>query len=138
MVTKSVPVERNLFTIPSSPEEQPSLLGSRCKHCGEIIFPAQSTCPNCGKVEPENFNLSRKGRIVKSTIVRRRPPLYNGPMPYVVGEVELPEGINIPSVIKGWDKDEPPPYGLEVELALDKIEVDEDGNDVLMYVFVVV
>ena len=135
MSCNRVPVEKGLFSIPSHFEEKPLLLASKCENCGEISFPATDTCSNCGKAKLLTINLSQRGKTVKSTVVRRRPPLYEGPVPFVVAEVELPEGINIPTVIKGWDKDEPPPYGLEVELALDKLEIDEQGNEVMMYIF---
>ena len=135
MESKKVPVEKELFTIPSSPQEKPSLLASQCENCGEIIFPRQPSCPNCAKTKLKAVNLSQKGKIVKSTIVRHRPQLYEGPIPYAVGEVKLPEGVNVPSIIRGWEIDEPPPYGLEVELDLEKLEVDEEGNEVMMYVF---
>ncbi|MFC1919264.1 Zn-ribbon domain-containing OB-fold protein [Chloroflexota bacterium] len=135
MESRKVPLEKELFTIPSSPQERPSLLASQCENCGEIIFPRQPNCPNCTKTKLKVINLSRKGKVEKSTIVRHRPQLYEGPIPYIVGEVRLPEGVNIPSIIKGWDMAEPPPYGLEVELDLDKIEVDEEGNEVMMYSF---
>ncbi|MFC2065667.1 Zn-ribbon domain-containing OB-fold protein [Chloroflexota bacterium] len=132
---KVIPVHPNLFTIPSSPEEKAHLLASKCKHCGETMFPSQKTCPNCSSIELDIIKLDRRGRIVKSTVLRHPPQLYKGTIPYVIAEVELPGGVPVPTIIRGWDADTAPPYGLEVELDLEKFEVDDAGNEVLMYIF---
>ena len=135
MTSTKIPIEQKIFTIPSLPEEKPYLVAAQCDGCNEIMFPYQDTCPNCGKRGLRMINLSRRGRIVVSTIVRYPPQLYNGSVPYVVAKVELPEGITVPSIVRGWQKDEPPPYGLEVEVDLEVFGVDEQGNEILSYIF---
>lgn len=66
------------FTMPSIPGEQPRLIGSRCRACGEYFFPKQVACANCLKQDMEEVLLSPRGKLYSYTIVRQRPPVYQG------------------------------------------------------------
>ncbi len=102
---KRVPIEEGLFTLPSSPSEEPHLLGSRCKHCGELFFPEVAACAKCFGQDMEELILSRRGHVHSSTVVSLAPPLYEGPVPYSFGVVKVPEGVLVPTVFaefKGW------------------------------------
>ena len=134
---KQVPIEPGLFSIPSSPKENPHLIGGKCKSCKEVVFPKQSTCPNCSSENMEEIALSRRGKVHASTVVHYPPQLYTGPMPYTVGLVELPEEVLIPAMLTTGDKlvTEVVPPGTEAELVIDKFGDDPDGNEVLMYKF---
>ena len=43
-IADQVPIADGLFTWPSN---DPRLLGSKCRDCGVVTFPAQSGCPAC-------------------------------------------------------------------------------------------
>ncbi len=84
-------VREGLFT----DAEPPALLGSRCTHCGSVLFPRSDTCPYCASEDPEPIELSRRGTLWAWTAVTASPPGYLGDVPYGMGVVELPEGVRV-------------------------------------------
>ena len=129
------PIEKDLFTIPSSPGEEPHLIGSKCTRCGEVLFPKQPICPKCSNESLSEVALGRKGRVYSSTILHYQPPLYKGPMPIPQGRVELPEGVLVPAIFTECDTDNPLEIGLEVEMIFGEIGEDQEGNEIVTYKF---
>jgi uncharacterized OB-fold protein len=81
MINK-IPVKKRLFTMPSSPDEKPRLIASRCPSCGEIHFPKPKQCINCQEERLYEITLSPKGRIYSYSIVMQHPGrYYQGPVP---------------------------------------------------------
>jgi uncharacterized OB-fold protein len=74
-------------------EGGPYLIGSKCVSCEAVFFPRQSICPRCTGREILQTPLSRKGRLYTFTEVYQKPPDYDGPVPYMIGRVQLPEGV---------------------------------------------
>lgn len=131
-----IPVEEGLFTLPTSPEEKPQLIGSKCPFCGTVWFPSQPICPKCYQEGTEKIALSRKDKITTFTVIRMNPPGYKGKVPYVLAEVRLPEGVTVRTQLEGVDADKPAiNIGDEVEMVIEKIYEDEEGNDVVCYMF---
>jgi uncharacterized OB-fold protein len=65
-----------------------------------------------------------------------KPPGYKGQAPYVLGEVELPEGVIVRTQFTGVDPDAPTiKIGDEAEVVVEKVYEDEEGNDVMCYKF---
>ncbi|MGH9026216.1 MAG: Zn-ribbon domain-containing OB-fold protein, partial [Acidimicrobiia bacterium] len=56
----------------------PYLIGGRCEVCGRDFFPAQSTCPYCGRAGAEEIRLPPTGRLWGWTAVLNAPPGYEG------------------------------------------------------------
>ena len=135
MSKKQVPVQERLFTWGVG---EPQLIGSRCTRCGEVTFPEQQICLNCCTQTMERLLLSRKGRLYSFTIQRHQPPPpYRGPdpfIPYGVGEVELPEGVIITSVLTENDP-EAFKIGVEMERVIERFVEDEEENEVVCYKF---
>ncbi len=131
---KQVPVKEGLFTIPQSPSEKPSLLGSKCSACGESFFPRRIRCAKCGSESMEQISLSRKGTLYNYTVVHSATPGYSGPVPYGIGRIELPEGIAVSAPLTGCDVTKLK-LGTQFELVLEKLYDDESGNEVLSYKF---
>ncbi len=84
-------VREGLFTA----THPPALLGSRCSHCGSVLFPRADTCTYCATEHPESIELSRRGALWAWTAVTASPPGYLGDVPYGIGVVELPEGVRV-------------------------------------------
>src|SRR5215469_5311750 len=130
-----VPIREGLF---EWREGEPYLIGSRCRECGEVTFPANSFCPQCCVETAEPLPLTRRGTLYSFTVQRfKPPPPYKGPepfAPYGVGMIELPEGVRITSLLETADVD-----GLKVgapmELVISELFEDESGNEVLGYKF---
>lgn len=135
---KQIPFNENLLTTPLSPPEQVRLRGSKCPACGEVTFGKVSTCPNCAGENMDEITLSRRGKLWTYTVIRHRPPgNYKGPDPFVpfgLGLVELPEGVRILSPLTGCDINNLK-IGMELELVVDKLYEDTDGNEVMAFKF---
>ncbi len=72
-----------------------TLLGMRCRDCGVYLFGAATFCQACTSDSLEPVDLSPAGVLYSYTVVRVPPDGWPGPVPYVLGEVELPEGPHV-------------------------------------------
>lgn len=130
---KQIPVKEGLWRAP--PDEEPYLIGSKCSSCGEIVFPKMQVCPNCQEQNVEEVKLSRRGKIYTVTVVMQQPPLYyKGPVPYALGYVELPEGVRLETLYTDCDPDSLE-IGMDVELVVEKLYDDDEGNELITYKF---
>jgi uncharacterized OB-fold protein len=77
------------------PRGEISLIGSRCRDCGSHWFPTRATCSRCLSHDLESVELTRLGRVERFTIVRQAPQGYFGPVPYVLGDVTLEDGVSV-------------------------------------------
>ena len=131
---KAIPVREGLWSLPSGPGEKPQLIASRCRSCGEIFFPSQQICTHCQSQDLEETRLGRKGRISSHTVVMQRPSMYKGPVPYAIGYVEFPEGVRVETLFTGGDPNGLE-SGMEVEMVIEKLCEDDEGNEVMAYMF---
>ena len=135
---QQIPIVKDVFTWPS---EEPRLIGSKCKTCGTVSFPKSPVCrnPKCkNKRDVGEVLLTRRGELMSFTLVcYPPPPPYVSPkpfVPFIVGEVEFPEGIAIIGQISGC-KYEDLRIGMEVEMVVDKLFEDDGGNEVVGWKF---
>lgn len=134
---KKIPLREKLWTYSVDQERGPRLIGSRCLDCGEIFFPTRNDgfCTHCQSENLEEIQLSSHGKIYSYTIVMQRPPVYyRGTVPYAIGYVELPEGVRVETLFS-INNLEQLRIGLDVELVIEKLHEDEEGNEVLTYKF---
>jgi uncharacterized OB-fold protein len=122
-----VPVAEGIFTWPS---DAPQLIGSRCKACGMVTFPAQASCAR-----------SRRGRLWAWTTQHFPPPSppYSGPrgdafVPFGVGYVELPGQVKVEARLTETDPERLAP-GTEMELVVVPFRTDDKGNEVVTFAF---
>ena len=122
--------------------QKPVLKGVKCKDCGNHVFPVQNGCPKCAGADMEPVSLGNRGTLWAWTIqgFPPKPPPYLGETdpskfkPYGVGYVELPGDVKVearltesdPAMLK---------TGMEMELVLDPLTIDEDGNEVVTFAF---
>jgi len=133
---KTVPIKKGLWS-ESSIDGKNHLLASQCKNCGELFFPVMNEriCANCQHNEFEIIPLSIRGKIFSFSVVMVRPPeYYKGEVPYALGTIELPEGIRIVSLLTQCDFDALK-VNLDVELILEPLYINEDGDEVICYKF---
>lgn len=132
---KQIPVAPGIFTCPP---DDPRLIGSRCRSCGEYFFPKVKFCqnPDCpGKNNVEEVFLSKTGKLWSYTIqYYKPPPPYKGPVPLMIGLVELPENLKVMGQLTQC-KEEDLEIGMEMELVVEELFEDEDGNGVLTWKF---
>jgi uncharacterized OB-fold protein len=136
---KQIPIHEGLFTWPS---DDPRLIASKCKNCGQIIFPAQESCPNCCLEDVEQILLSKRGTLWTWTVQGFYPksPPYAGPdtpetfVPFGVGYIELSNEVRIESRLTE-NNPEKLKVGMDMELVIEKFKEDEEGNDVMIFAF---
>jgi uncharacterized OB-fold protein len=132
-----VPIETGLWAEPESPQEKPHLIGSRCTVCGEIYFPRKKKgwCLRCHKKTLEEVQLSNRGKIASFTIVEQAPAggFYKGPVPYAFGFVDLTDQVRLKTLFT--DDLTKLKVGQDVELVIDTLHEDEQGNEVTTFKF---
>lgn len=137
-VKKRIPVKEGLFRWPLSPGEEARLVASECLSCGEILFPKRQICTNCQGETLKEITLSRRGKIYSFSVVMQRPGrFYEGPVPYAFGYAEFPEGVRIEGLIVCDDFDALR-IGMDVELVIERLYDDKDGNEVVAHKFRVI
>jgi uncharacterized OB-fold protein len=125
---KSVPKVEGLFTWPA---EKPQLIGSKCKKCGAYSFPKSLYCPNpdCEKntENVEVVQLSNRAKLFTWAIQSYPPPepFKMDPFePFVVGMLDLPEGLRILGMLTTDKVD----FGMEMEMTTKKLYEDEENE----------
>lgn len=134
---RMVPVAPGLFDIPATPEEPFYLNGSICTSCGRYFFPKIERCRVCGQTEHmKDTKLGQKGKLWTYTNCCYPPPggIYKGKLPYGLGLVALEEGIIICTRVNETDTSKLK-VGLEVDLKLETLYTDDDGNDVVCFTY---
>ena len=139
MAAKQIPIQEGLFTWPSV---SPRLIGSKCNHCGEVVFPAQASCSACCLQDTVNIELSTTGKLWAWTIQGfppKSPPYARQEtpesfIPFGVGYVELPEKVLVETRLTRNNPDKLK-IGMSMELVIEKFMEDADGNEVMYFAF---
>lgn len=132
---KQIPVRENLFTLPESEGKPSRLIGVKCNQCGEVVFPGKPNCPNCCSPDLREILIGPRGKLYSFTVIYQPAPIgYKGPVPYGIVKVEMPEGLRItgPSTIS-----DPAQFtiGMEMEMFVDRLFSDSNGNDIIGFKF---
>jgi uncharacterized OB-fold protein len=134
---KTVPVAEGLF---ADSADGPRLIGSKCAACGTPYFPRSAVChnPECGKSQMEDASFGPRGTLWSCAIQNYPPPAparYEEPYtPYALGMVDMPEGLRVLGRIS-TDDPEGVEVGAEVELVLERLYLDENGDEVITWKF---
>ena len=108
------------------------LVGGRCENCNAHYFPARQTCARCLSRDVSRVPLSETGTLYTFTVVRQSIPMFE--VPYVLGYVDLPEGVRLMGQISGIDPEDVR-IGMTVTLSIEPFGEDEDGNELTGYRF---
>ena len=133
-----IPVSPGVFTWPA---DEPRLLGSRCRSCGNHMFPTQSGCPRCTANDTEVVELGRRGTLWTWTVQGFPPkPGFQGDptgkhfQPFGVGLVQLGDVVRVEARLSESDP-ERLAFGQEVELRIVPFFTDEDGDEIMTFEF---
>jgi uncharacterized protein len=102
---------------------QGRLMGTRCPECGELSLPPRPICPHCFSAAPEWAEMPTRGRLAAFTAIYVPPsgPAAQGfdrQHPYLVGVVDLENGLRITARILGPDPTHPEAIPLGLPLTL--------------------
>jgi len=106
---------------------------TRCAACGKVSYPARLVCPECRGRKMEPARLSRRGKVVTSTVVHVGPDDFLMESPYPVAIVETPEGARLMVQIADCH-DRPIETGMDVVLEFRRIRK-EGASGILCYGF---
>ena len=109
-----------------------TLLGMRCLDCSVYVFGLAVFCQACTSSKLEPADLSRSGVLYSYTIVRVPPSGWPGDVPYVLGEVELPEGPHVLAEVIGVEEQDLQ-IGMDVDLALQEVTSGESEKPRIVY-----
>lgn len=73
----------------------------RCASCEQAVFYPRSICPHCFSDDLKWITVTGHGQIYTYTVVHRAYGPFAEETPYVVGIVELAEGVRMLSRIEG-------------------------------------
>ena len=110
---------------------EPYIEGHRCDSCGAVYLGHRLACAKClGRGPFTEVPLSRTGELYVWSIVHQSFP--GVPVPYVVGIVDLPEGVSVrcnPVDV------EPDPKAIRFGMKTGVSQQDKEGNDVVAFYF---
>ena len=117
--------------------DAPQLIGSECRACGVVAFPAQSSCAACTSSDVTERRLARRGTLWTWTIQcfpPKSPPYAGDPdgfEPYGVGYVELPGEVRVEARLTEAD-----PERLHIGMPMELVLVPAPGgNGAVTYAF---
>jgi hypothetical protein len=106
------------------------IMGSKCKKCGALALPPRSICVSCFSSEMEWVQFKGTGKLAAFTSITVAPPYmvkegFNRNNPYVVGVIELEEGVKTVARIVGVDAKKPEQIKVGTPLEAEFLEKGE-------------
>ena len=116
-------------------DNQPHLVGTKCSTCGAAFFPPRYICSYCLTDEGvQKARLGNKGKLYSYTVIHVASKEFNPP--YAFGFVIIePEKIRIPAVLTGFDINAELESGTEMEMVIETLRHDDQGNEIVCYKF---
>ncbi len=127
-----VSVDPNRLKITNGDSSEGTLVGFRCNECSTIVFGPAVFCQSCTSTDLEAVDLGAKGTLFSYTIVRIPPAGWPGEVPYVLGQVELPQGPQVLAEVVDCEHDDLK-IGMAVELTLQAVPAENGRPDKAVY-----
>ena len=127
-----VSVDPNRLKITNDDATEGTLIGFRCKECEIAVFGAAVFCQSCTSTDLEAVELGVKGILFSYTIVRVPPAGWPGDVPYVLGQVELPQGPQVLAEVIDCEHGDLK-IGMAVEMTLQAVPAANGGPDKAVY-----
>ena len=116
----AVSVDANRLRLTNEAGTQGVLVGFRCHDCGIHVFGPAIFCQGCTPARLDPVDFSRHGTLYSYTIVRVPPAGWPGPVPYTLGQVQLPEGPQVLAEVVDCPAADLK-IGIDVELVLQPV-----------------
>lgn len=106
------------------------IMGSKCKKCGALALPPRPICVSCSGTQMEWVQFKGTGKLAAFTSIVVAPPYmakegFGRSNPYVVGVVELEEGVKTVARIVGVDAKKPEQIKVGTPLKAEFLEKGE-------------
>lgn len=103
------------------------LATTRCRPGGHLTFPPKFVCPRCWSRDVEWFDLAGTGMLRTFTEVWAAPTPFAAEVPYLLGLVDLDEGVRLLARVDG---------GFDDHVLDERVEVVvRDGRPVPLFAF---
>ncbi len=112
---------------------RPRLQVSSCQACGATFFPPQARCNACSETNMRSGEASAEGELYTWTVVRELGRLREGFVPYVMGQVDLGDGLRVTGIVK-CDPGELA-IGMKLRVCLIPHGRDDQGRELVGYGF---
>lgn len=104
------------------------LYAMRCTNCNSLRpWWEQNTCENCKHNELVVEYMAGTGELTNYTVVYYPPRDFLGQEPYVVGHIQLDEGVSIPAPVVGVAEDDVE-VGMRVKSVLRRMKLGHEGD----------
>jgi uncharacterized OB-fold protein len=127
---KRIPVVRTLKL--SEGGTRGIFIGKRCRNCHEYLMGSPVFCLNCSSTEFDVVEFGQEGILRTYTIIYVPPPGWKGDVPYILGSVELPEGIEVTTEVIDCPK-EAIKVGMKMKLVMKVGGQDAEGNELIVH-----
>ncbi len=109
------------------------IMGSLCQKCGAKALPPRPICVSCLGTKMEWIEFKGEGKLAAFTDIVVAPPFlakegYGKNNPYVVGVVELNEGVKIVARITGINARRPEEIKVGLPLKAEIVESGAEGE----------
>jgi uncharacterized OB-fold protein len=116
------------------------LMGSHCPNCDENFLPPRAICPHCYGDQMEWVEFKGTGKLVAFTSIYIAPTAmieagYGRDKPYLVGVVELDEGVKISGQILGLDARNAGEVKIGIPLSVEFVERGEGKAEKMALAF---
>lgn len=113
--------------------ERWEMVAQKCSGCGKIAYPMKRVCPECFGEDLAELPLGRHGTLHTFTVTHVGPPELNAP--YILAMADIPEGLKLMGQVMSDPLNHGLTVGMPIEIVLDKLRVDPDGEDVYSFKF---
>jgi uncharacterized OB-fold protein len=104
--------------------EEGEVRATRCKDCGELLFPPVADCPRCGSTDVEWVKLDGRGEVEAFTHVIVKPTSFQNRPPYTIVICKLVDGVKVLAWLKDAEITEIE-VGMKVKLVVGTTPEDE-------------
>ena len=76
------------------------LMAAKCIDCGNELLPPKPMCTECLSTNLKWIEVDGEGKLLSYTIIYVAPEQFQDMTPYIVGIVELRNGLRLPGLIR--------------------------------------
>ncbi len=100
--------ENHPFTVSSFYKfvSEKRLMAAKCNKCGTLLLPPKPMCTKCLSTNLKWIELEGAGKLLTYSVIHVATEQFQSITPYIVGIVELKNGLRLPGMICGVDPEE--------------------------------
>jgi uncharacterized OB-fold protein len=107
-------------------------VGRQCRECEEYFLGTPKFCLNCSSDDLEPVELGTEGILKTYTVIYTPPTGWQGSVPYILGSVELPEGVEILTEVIDCSQGSIN-IGMKLRIVLVSGGLDVNGNEIMVH-----